>query len=607
MTTVNHYKSNLRDTLFNLFEVHKIQDTVLGHAPFTTMDKQTSEEVLSAYSRFCEQELATSFAEGDRTPLTLSDDGDVTLPPGITLALDKYFDAQWNLIEQPESLGGYGAPKSIQWSCSEFQSGANPPIQSYILGNFMGKLINELGTKSQKEKYVDGLVNKRWGATMVLTEPDAGSDVGASRTKASHLKDDVWEIDGVKRFITNGDFNGPENIIHMVLARPEGAEMGTKGLSLFIVPKYWVNDDGSLGERNGAYCTSIEKKMGIKASSTCEMTFGERKQCKGLLVGNVHDGIKQMFNVIEYARMAVGVKSASTLSTAYLNSLEYAKERIQGPDLLKATDKLSPRVSIINHPDVRRLLIKQKAYAEGMRALYIFAAITQDQIQIAKASGDEDEAKRLYHVNNLLLPLVKGFSSERGFEVLGDSLQCLGGSGYCLDYPHEQYIRDQKIDSLYEGTTAIQGLDLIFRKIMRDQGLTLQSIIGRVQTTLAHEEGGDELLPERAALARSLQYFGGILEIMMGKAGESLYYVGLHSTRILFSLSELLIGWLLIRQAAVALDQLENASGNDISFYQGKVASARYFCAEELPRIGLAHKIIKDSSLYLMELSEEAF
>jgi alkylation response protein AidB-like acyl-CoA dehydrogenase len=417
----------------------------------------------------------------------------------------------------------------------------------------------------------------------------------------------VWEIEGVKRFITNGDFDGPENIVHMVLARPEGADQGTKGLSLFIVPKYWVNDDGSLGERNGAYCTNIEKKMGLKASSTCEMTFGERHQCKGLLLGEIHQGIRQMFHVIEYARMGVGVKSAATLSTAYLNALEYTKERVQGPDLLKAADKVSPRVAIIKHPDVRRLLMKQKAYSEGMRALYLLAAITQDDIVLAAARGDKDEAKRLHHVNDLILPLVKGFSSERGYEVLSDALQCLGGSGYCQDYPHEQYIRDQKIDSLYEGTTAIQGLDLIFRKIMRDQGATLQSILGKIQESLAKEIGGEALAVERAALGRALQDFGGILQLMMAKVGESLYHVGLHSTRILFALSELIMAWLLVRQAAVAVEKSDGATGEDAAFYEGKIAVARYFCAEELPRVGLAKKIIKDGSLYLMEMSDEAF
>ncbi len=607
MTTQQHYKSNLRDVSFNLFEFWKVQENVLGKGPFAGMDEDTAQDVLSAYRSFCAQEMASSFVEGDRTPLELSEDGEVRLPKGILESLRKYYDAQWNLIEQPQSLGGYGAPKAIQWACFEFLAGANPAIAFYLLGNFIGKLLHEIGTESQKVRYVDGLVNRQWGATMVLTEPGAGSDVGAGRTKARHLEGDVWEINGVKRFITNGDFDGTENIVHMVLARPEGAEVGTKGLSLFIVPKYWVNEDGSLGERNGAYASNIEDKMGLKASATCEMTFGERKQCRGLLVGEVHDGIRQMFNVIEYARMAVGIKSASTLSTAYLNALEFTKERIQGPDLLRAADKTSPRVPIIKHPDVRRLLMKQKSYAEGMRALYFFAAVTQDDITLAQAQGRDDDAKQLEQVNDLLLPLVKGFSSERGYEVLADSLQCFGGSGYCRDYPHEQYIRDQKIDSLYEGTTAIQGLDLVFRKIMRDQGRTVTSLLGQIRKSISDEIGGDALQQERAALEKALHNFGGILEIMVGKAGESLYHLGLHSTRILFSLSELVIGWLLVQHAALAALQLETATGNERAFYEGKIASARYFCSEELPRIGMARKIVKDGSLYLMELSEEAF
>ncbi|MEC9466199.1 MAG: acyl-CoA dehydrogenase [Myxococcota bacterium] len=607
MSTINHYKANLRDGYFNLFEFWKIQEGVLGQEPYTTLDEQTCRDVMATFAKFCEEEMAPSFVEGDRTPLTLSDDGDVTLPEGLITAMNKFFEGEWHRIEHPEHRGGYGAPKSLQWACFEHLVGANPPLGFYLLGNFMAKIIDQHGTDSQKAKFVDGLCNKRWGGTMVLTEPDAGSDVGAGRTKARHLEGDVWEIEGVKLFIPHGVFNGTDNIIHMVLARPEGADLGTKGLSLFIVPKYWVNDDGSLGERNGAYCTNLEKKMGLKASSTCEMTFGERHQCKGILLGEVHDGIRQMFHVIEYARMGVGVKSAATLSTAYLNALEYTKDRVQGPDLLKATDKTSPRVAIIKHPDVRRLLMKQKAYSEGMRALYLLAAITQDDVELAAARGDADEAKRLHHINDLILPLVKGFSSERGYEILSDALQCLGGSGYCQDYPHEQYIRDQKIDTLYEGTTAIQGLDLIFRKIMRDQGATLQGIMGKIQESLAQEIGGDALAGERAALARALQDFGGILQIMMSKVSESLYHVGLHSTRILFALSELMIGWLLVRQAALASEKLEGATGEDAAFYEGKVAAARYFCAEELPRVGMARKVIKDGSLYLMEMSDEAF
>ena len=288
---------------------------------------------------------------------------------------------------------------------------------------------------------------------MVLTEPDAGSDVGAARTRARHVGGDVWEIEGVKRFITSAESDHSENIVNMVLARPEGAGAGTKGLSLFIVPKFWVDEHGAMGERNGVVCTKLEEKMGLKGSVTCEMTFGDGQPARGLLLGDVHDGIRQMFHIIEQARMAVGAKSMATLSTAYLNALEYTRERKQGADLMGARDPKAPRVPILRHPDVRRMLMSQKAHAEGMRALILYTASIQDQVEI-KGGHRSMEAAEDNVLNDLLLPLVKGYCSEKAYELLAVSLQCLGGSGYLKDYPMEQYIRDQKIDTLYEGTTT---------------------------------------------------------------------------------------------------------------------------------------------------------
>jgi hypothetical protein len=315
---------------------------------------------------------------------------------------------------------------------------------------------------------------------MVLTEPDAGSDVGAGTTSARHVEGDEYLLEGVKRFITNGDFDQPANIVHLVLARPEGAPPGTKGLGMFLVPKFWVEADGSLGARNGAFVTNVEHKMGIKGSATCELTLGATgTPCRGLLVGGVRDGIAQMFHVIEYARMGVATKSMAALSTGYGNALAYTRLRKQGADLARAADKTAPRVEIIRHPDVRRMLMLQKAFAEGLRALILYTAHVQDQVVIAGGYGS-DAAKALDARNDLLLPLCKGYASEKVFELLGVSLQCFGGSGYCSDYPIEQYIRDQKIDTLYEGTTHIQALDLFFRKVGRDRGATLAGLMGDV-------------------------------------------------------------------------------------------------------------------------------
>jgi alkylation response protein AidB-like acyl-CoA dehydrogenase len=604
MTTVGHYQPNLRDIFFNLFEVLDIGHTVLGKGPFTTLDADAARESLSGLCDFVQEHFAPAFADGDRQGVSFDGKGNVTLPASFTKALNAYYKDGWNKLELPESLGGYGAPPSVAWASFELLSGANAAITFYILGNFHAKVIEELGTESQKKRYLTNILERHWGGTMVLTEPDAGSDVGAGTTKATHEKDDVYLLEGVKRFITNGDFDQPENIVHMVLARPEGHGPGTKGLSMFIVPKFWVDENGKMGERNGAFVTNVEHKMGIKASATCELTLGATQPCRGLLVGEVHEGIAQMFHIIEYARMGVGTKSMATLSTAYLNALAYTKIRKQGADLAQAGNKAAPRVEIIRHPDVRRMLMLQKAFAEGLRALVLYTAHVQDQVMIAGGYGSE-AAKALDKRNDLLLPLVKGYSSEKVYELLSLSLQCFGGSGYCQDYPIEQYIRDQKIDTLYEGTTAIQALDLFFRKVARDRGETLQAIVKDIQATAAGLP--PELAAEKAAIEQAVNEVGAIFMGMMGKVGQSPYHVGLHGNRILFALAELIIGWRLLVNAQVALGKRATAAERDRAFYDGKVAAARFYCKEVLPGIGASRRIIEKGDLALMELSDEAF
>jgi alkylation response protein AidB-like acyl-CoA dehydrogenase len=426
----------------------------------------------------------------------------------------------------------------------------------------------------------------------------------------------------VKRFITSGEHDLTENIIHYVLARPVGVEgvggPGTKGLSLFVVPKYHFDPaTGELGERNGVFTTNVEHKMGLKVSTTCELTFGEHgTPAKGWLLGDVHEGIRQMFLIIEYARMMVGTKAIATLSTGYLNALEYAKERVQGADLLKMGDRTAPRVTITRHPDVRRSLMLQKSYAEGLRALVMYTATWQDRINLAEATGDERAAKVAKRINDLLLPLVKGVGSERAYELLGhEALQTYGGSGYLQDYPLEQYVRDSKIDTLYEGTTAIQSLDLFFRKVVKDGGKALLTVAGEIQAFLESEGGNGQLKEERLALGKALAEVQTALGTMTGWLGEAqggepraLYKVGLNSRRLLLALGDLIIAWLLQRQAEVALRALAGEpSAADKSFYEGKVAAARFFAHEVLPRIGADRRIIESTNLELMDLAEDAF
>jgi alkylation response protein AidB-like acyl-CoA dehydrogenase len=505
-------------------------------------------------------------------------------------------------------------PKAIGWALNEMILGANPAVWMYGGGAAFANILYHLGTDEQK-KWAQLAAERGWGSTMVLTEPDAGSDVGAARTKAVRQDDGSWHLDGVKRFITSGDSGDLfENIFHLVLARPEGAKPGTKGLSLFFVPKFLFDPEtGEPGERNGVFVTNVEHKMGLKVSATCELSFGQHgTPAKGWLVGEVHDGIAQMFEVIEQARMMVGTKAIATLSTGYLNALEYAKSRVQGADLTQMTDKTAPRVTITHHPDVRRSLMTQKAYAEGLRAVYTYTATYQDA-EVAQAVHGV-EADLAARVNDLLLPVVKGVGSEQAYAKLTESLQTLGGSGFLQDYPIEQYIRDSKIDSLYEGTTAIQAQDFFFRKIIRDKGVALAHVAGQIEEFVKNESGNGRLKAERELLATALQDVQAMAASLTGylmaaqEEPASVYKVGLGSVRFLLSVGDLLIGWLLQRQAAVAVDALDaGATGADRDFYEGKVAVASFFAKSFLPLLTSTRTVLANLDNELMELPEAAF
>lgn len=600
---MSHYKSNRRDIEFNLFEYLKVGE-YYGEEPFASFDEETARDALREVDRVATDEFAASFVEADRNPPQLVD-GEVLLPDAVKASLDAMYDGGWHLLGFDESLGGFGAPDSLRWAIGEFFIGANAATFLFASGGLMAGVIAAEGTPEQVEKWAIPMVERRWGGTMVLTEADAGSDVGAGTSKAIHIEGDMYHLEGVKRFISSGENDYYENIIHLVLARREGGEAGTKGLSMFIVPKFHVNADGSLGERNGIRATTLEHKMGIKGSTTCDLTMGMDEPCVGFLVGDSHEGIRQMFKVIEDARMMIGVKSAGTLSTGYLNALQYAKERVQSADLASMLDKSAPRVEIIRHPDVRRMLMLQKSYAEGLRALWMYTAMTLDK----KKLHPEDEYWD--KVNDLLLPMVKGYSSEKAYELLAQSLQVFGGSGFTQDYPIEQYIRDAKIDTLYEGTTAIQALDLFFRKIARDQGQTLMKF---AEGIMEYVKGGtDEFASERQKLGQALEQVQNHVGVLVGysmKAMHSpteIYKTGLHTNSLLESLSEVTIAWLLLEHAEVAHLALADAQGDDIGFYQGKVASARFFVTDALPKVAVRASAAQAEDGWLMELSDEAF
>ena len=624
---MSHYHSNLRDIEFNLFEVLG-RDKVLGTGPFAEVDADTTREILAQVDVLARGELAESYADSDQNPPVFDPETHTApVPASFKKSYDAWMDSEFWRLQIPESIGGTQAPSSVNWAIGEMVLGANAPIHMYAAGPSFAGVVDRNGNERDK-LIAQHMVEKRWGCTMVLTEPDAGSDVGAGRAKATANEDGSWNIEGVKRFITSAESDLQDNIIHLVLARPVGVEgvggPGTKGLSLFIVPKiHFDHETGELtGERNGAYVTNVEHKMGIKVSNTCEVTFGDPsvgggEPAKGWLLGEVHNGIAQMFQVIENARMMVGTKAIATLSAGYLAALEYAKTRVQGSDLTEAANKTAPRVTITHHPDVRRSLMTQKSFAEAMRALVLYTASWQDDVMVAEHNGEEHGLAAA--VNDLLLPIVKGYGSERSWVLLGtESLQTLGGSGFLTEYPIEQYVRDAKIDTLYEGTTAIQGQDFFFRKIVKDQGKALGHLAGEIEKFIASEAGNGRLKVERELLAKGLEDANALVGHMINdlmsadvssEGGDlrNIYKVGLNTTRLLMVLGDVVCSWLLLRQAEVALEALAGEPGKDKHFYEGKVAAAQFFAQTNLPKITAELAIAQATDLSVMDLDEAAF
>ena len=609
---MGHYVANLRDIEFCLFDLLG-RESILGKSIYADLDRPTVMGMLEEVKRLCENDLAASFIEGDRKGTDFNKaTGDVKLPESFKKSYKAYVDGGWGLIDSPAELGGTLIPPSVRWAIAEMVLGSNPAVHIYASGFAFAQVAYVLGTDQQK-KLAQHMVEKQWGATMMLTEPDAGSDVGAGRSKAVQQSDGTWHITGTKRFITSGDADIYDNIIHFVLARPEGHGPGTKGLSLFLIPKFMFDfETGKLGKRNGVYVTNVEHKMGLNVSATCEMNLGEKEPCVGYLLGEVHNGIFQMFKIIEFARMMVGTKAISTLSAGYQQALAYAKTRVQGGDMKDMANKASPRVTIINHPDVRRSLMTQKAYAEGMRALILYTASIQDAVALARAEGKpSEEIEVLEHLNDLLLPIVKGYGSEKAWTLLGtESLQTFGGSGFTQDWPLEQYVRDAKIDTLYEGTTAIQGLDFFFRKIIKDNGRALTKLAKEMGAFVA--SGGNNAT-EKAVLGKALEEMQAIIGLLVTHAlasqekPDEIYKCGLNTTRLLMSVGDVIISWLLLRQADIAATKIGSASGKDKDFYEGKIAASRYFIHNFLPLISATRAIVEREDGEIMKVSEGAF
>jgi hypothetical protein len=608
---INRYKADLREMHFLLFEQFHL-DELLNKAPFEAWGPDECRATLAECYRWVREVSgplnAPADAEGCRVV-----DGKVLTPQGFKAAWKSLYEAGWKQIAVETEYGGAGAPHALQVMVEEMISGANTAFAMYSgLAFGASEVIESFGTSEQKKLYCSRMFGGQWGGTMCLTEAQAGSDVGSAKTSATRNPDGSYAIRGTKIFISGGDHDLADNIVHLVLARVDGAPAGTKGLTLFIVPKIRVGADGALGEANDVTVANIEHKMGINGSATCILNFGDSGKCIGWPVGGdskLNQGMPQMFRLMNSARIAVGVQGISVASSAFLNALEYAKERKQGSAITHWKDATAPRVPILEHADVRRMLLDMKARVEGIRALAVKLARHQDSV---RALQGKDEQKVAFHQGqvDLLVPLVKAYGSDQGFRVCETAIQTYGGAGYTRDYPVEQYCRDAKIFSIYEGTNHIQAMDLVGRKLGQAGGANLQAFLADI-TQFVQKHGADPTLGSAVkTLGRAQEALGGCaMRLLMWFQTGKLAMVPLHANRYLEMMAETTVAWLLLEGAAIALEKKKSvAAGHpDGAFYEGKVAAALFFARNVLPAVELKGRLMAEEDTTPVDIQDAAF
>ncbi len=605
----NWYKADLREIEFLLFEQFGLAD-LLGQAPYAEWGPDEVKMVLEECYRFSTEILGPLNQVGDREGCTLVD-GEVQTPSGFDKAWTALYEQGWRSLAVAEENGGQGSPLTLQAVAEELMSGANPAFMMYPgLTNGAADLIAHHGTPEQVERWAQPMFAGRFGGTMCLSEPHAGSDVGAAKTSATKVSDGVYKIKGTKCWISAGDHTLADNVVHLVLARIEGAEAGTKGLSLFIVPKRRLGEDGKVAGGNDVTVAGIEHKMGLNGSATCTLSFGDNDDCLGYLVGGVeHQGMRQMFTMMNYARIGVGLQGLAVAGAAYMNALDYAKDRKQGSSIDKWKDPTAPRVAIIEHPDVRRMLLDMKAKTEGIRALIVKLTTHQDR-SVALAGRDDDSAA--YHKGQveLLTPLVKAYSSDQAYRVAETAIQVHGGSGYVRDFPVEQAARDSKVFSIYEGTNHIQALDLVGRKLGQAGGKHAQEFFADVGKFVAANKDHAQLGPAVAQLAKAQEAVGGAAFQLLGwfKGGE-MERVPLNANRFLEMMSEVAVAWLLLEGAAIAVEKLADVAEShpDRAFYEGKRYAAVYYATNVLPDVIAKAKMLQLGDQSAIEIPDAAF
>jgi alkylation response protein AidB-like acyl-CoA dehydrogenase len=612
------YIADRRDVEFVLYEQLEAEK-LCKLEQYNDLNKKAFDMVVNEARNFAIKEILPTYAEGDKNPVRY-ENGQVIAPPSFKRPLELFVDGEWIALSEDPEIGGQGLPILIAQAAREYLIGANFAFAAYaVLGHGTGKMIELYGTDEQKKIFLKNLYTGKWAGTMVLTEAEAGSDLGALTTTATKNPDGTYNITGNKIFITNGDQNLTENIIHPVLARIEGAPDGTRGISLFIVPKFWVNEDGSPGEFNDVACTGIEEKMGLHGSPTCSLAFGSKGKCRGLLLGEENKGIRVMFHMMNEARLGVGLQGLNHGSSAYLYAVNYARERLQGKELDKIMDPDATQTAIIRHPDVRRMLMWMKAYVDGMRSFIYYVGYLFDMEQCAKTP---EEAERWKGLIDLLTPLVKAYCTDRGYEICVQAMQVYGGYGYTKEYPVEQLTRDCKIASIYEGTNGIQAMDLLGRKLGMKKGAVVMELLGEIQKTIAAAKSIDELADMAAKVEAAVNRFGETA-MHIGKTAMSLEFKTAFANAYPFmeAMGDVIMAWMHLWRASIAVPKLKNLAGGldaamiaekaeknkDIAFYDGLWKTAQYYNHSILPITHGRMNAVFDSSDAVVSMGEKSF
>ncbi len=596
-----------RDVDFVLHEQLDVAD-ISKHESFAEFNRKTVDLIISEARNLAIKEILPTREIGDREG-TRFENGQVTVPKEFHSAWDLFKEGEWLAMTEDPEWGGQGMPRTVALAASDYFNAANYAFMMYPgLTHGAGKLVEAFGTDELKKLFLKKMYSGEWTGTMLLTEPEAGSDVGALTTTAVKNDDGTYSISGSKIFISSGEHDLAENIIHPVLARIEGAPEGTKGISLFLVPKIWVNADGSLGDANDVVCTGVEEKMGIHGNSTCSLTLGGKDSCRGFLLGEENKGMRAMFLMMNEARLLVGMQGLSCASASYVNAINYARERIQGKNLqaVMSGEKEAKSIPIIQHPDVRRQLLTMKAYVEGMRSLLYYVALCDDRVEI---SDDDAEIEKLKGLVDILIPIAKGYVSDRAYDVCNMGMQVYGGYGYIKEYPQEQLVRDCRITMIYEGTNGIQAMDLLGRKLGMNEGRPIMDLLGEVQAAIARAKAVPSLAGLADKLTEAVNKLGEVA-MHLGKTAMSdkVMDAFAHAYPFMEVMGDAVMAWMLLWRASIAAELLEaGAKKKDRAFYEGQIKSAQFFMQSILPVSMGKMNAILNSSDAITQIGEDSF